>query len=376
MTSDGNAFHQVPEDKWKIESGLHRRRWNAPLLATGILCLASISSPVLMVVLPKMGLIDLRESQMFCSIDCAGLLVALAFRLVVLLLGSWALFFRRRPRTGLPRINIFETLISALIATLLVSFWLFYASHLGKEKDLVSYKGLVQFSTNLVDSLLFFHYLAVLVLEIRHRQTRFFVKVVRSPDGESRGFAMGPMSVQKAAALVLDKYYSEFPAFNPYLDDLLTGMKVRGHNRPGGGFKMYEIDGNLNVRNSELFWVHNSCCKFQDCGSTVVSAASNSRPLQHRHGIGHQEVFFDHERKAKKREARLLAAAEEAFTLIKRMGEEEEEEGKEDNLRKRLMTGEGLHFQQKVAIPPHPQWNLMRPPSQSFRPFRGLFRST
>ena len=46
--------------------------------------------------------------------------------------------------------------------------------------------------------------------------------MVRSPDGESRGFALGAMSVQMAAAAVLDKYYTEFPVHNPYLDRYVT----------------------------------------------------------------------------------------------------------------------------------------------------------
>ena len=46
--------------------------------------------------------------------------------------------------------------------------------------------------------------------------------MVRSPDGESRAFALGAMSVQMAAAAVLDKYYTEFPIHNPYLDRCMS----------------------------------------------------------------------------------------------------------------------------------------------------------
>ena len=82
-------------------------------------------------------------------------------------------------------------------------------------------------------------------------------QVVRSPDGESRGFSAGPMSVQRAAAWVLDKYYTEFPVYNPYLDRLVHpvggagGGGARGSRR---GFKMYDIDGhgnNINVRRNK-----------------------------------------------------------------------------------------------------------------------------
>lgn len=108
------------------------------------------------------------------------------------------------------------------------------------ETDRVDYKGLVQFASNLVDALLFVHYSAVLFFEIRHKSPQFYVKVLRSPDGESKGFAIGQMSVQRAAAWILDKYYTEFPIYNPFLDRL-TG------NRNRKGIKVYDIDGNANV---------------------------------------------------------------------------------------------------------------------------------
>ena len=55
-------------------------------------------------------------------------------------------------------------------------------------------------------------------------------------DGESKGFPIGEMSVQRAAAWVLDKYYTEFPIYNPYLDRVTS-------TRHRKGVKMYEIDG-------------------------------------------------------------------------------------------------------------------------------------
>ena len=49
---------------------------------------------------------------------------------------------------------------------------------------------------------------------------RFYVKVVRSPDGESRSYAIGQLSVQRAATWILEKYYTDFPVYNPYLERL------------------------------------------------------------------------------------------------------------------------------------------------------------
>ena len=72
------------------------------------------------------------------------------------------------------------------------------------------------------------------------RHAQYYVKVLRSLDGESKGFAIGQMSVQRAASWILDKYYTEFPIYNPFLD------RVNG-NRNRKGIKVYDIDGNGNV---------------------------------------------------------------------------------------------------------------------------------
>jgi hypothetical protein len=55
------------------------------------------------------------------------------------------------------------------------------------------------------------------------------------------------MSVQRAAAWVLDKYYSEFSIYNPYLDRVSA-------SRHRKGVKMYDIDGQsgINVRTRRI----------------------------------------------------------------------------------------------------------------------------
>ena len=209
-----------------------------PLMA-GFLSMLALVSPILMAGLPKFGLFGLRNSQLHCGVECDGMLVSLGFKLFTLAIGTWAVFYRN-PRSTLPRIHIYRALVCLLIVVFLVSFWLFYASHILKETERVEYTGLVQFALHLVDALLFVHYLALILIELRHKNPQFYVKVLRSPDGESKGFAMGQMSVQRAAAWILDKYYTEFPIYNPYLDRL-TGSRNRK------GIKVYDIDGNTNV---------------------------------------------------------------------------------------------------------------------------------
>ena len=110
------------------------------------------------------------------------MLVSLAFKLFTLAVGTWAVFFRR-PRATLPRIQIYRALVCTLIVVFLTSFWLFYVRHLVRHNfgmnvgHKVEYRELVQFALNLVDSLLFVHYLAVLLMELRHKQSEYYVKV-------------------------------------------------------------------------------------------------------------------------------------------------------------------------------------------------------
>lgn len=55
------------------------------------------------------------------------------------------------------------------------------------------YHGIVQFAVSLVDSLLFVHYLAVVLLELRHLQPCYSVCIIRSTDGETRYYNMGQL---------------------------------------------------------------------------------------------------------------------------------------------------------------------------------------
>ena len=63
---------------------------------------------------------------------------------------------------------------------------------------------------------------------------RFCIKIVRSPDGQSRTYSIGQLSIQRAAAWVLEKYYTDFSIFNPYLESYPDGGgSVNGHKSTG-----------------------------------------------------------------------------------------------------------------------------------------------
>lgn len=55
-----------------------------------------------------------------------------------------------------------------------------------------------------------------------------------------RWYSIGQLSVQRAAAWVLEKYYQDFPIYNPYLDRLPSKKK----NPANSSFKYYDVDGN------------------------------------------------------------------------------------------------------------------------------------
>ena len=59
---------------------------------------------------------------------------------------------------------------------------------------------------------------------------RFYIKIVRSPDGESRSYAIGQLSIQRAAVWVLEKYYTDFPIYNPYLEQLPASPRLTNGN--------------------------------------------------------------------------------------------------------------------------------------------------
>ena len=83
---------------------------------------------------------------------------------------------------------------------------------------------------------IFVKFLKILILFFR-----FYIKIVRSPDGESRSYAIGQLSIQRAAVWVLEKYYTDFPIYNPYLEQLpagsprMTNGKLMPPGAPGSG---------------------------------------------------------------------------------------------------------------------------------------------
>ena len=201
---------------------------------------------------PNWNILDdvvyLRYSQLKCEVDCDGLLISFSFKLLILAVGSWAVFYRP-PRASLPRIHLFRALLTLLLFVFLLSFWLFYGVRLYEQRRKIQYGDIVKYATSLLDSLLFLHYLALLLLELRHQAgPQYLVKVVRSPDGESRTFPLGKLSIQRAAAHILQQYYTSFPIYNPYLDTIPSKNRKPGSEN----YKYYDVDGMGNMLSDKV----------------------------------------------------------------------------------------------------------------------------
>lgn len=323
-TSEGS---QSMEDvgNWPMETdngiGFVCTRYFGTTIALG-LSFISFVSPLVMVVLPKIGFfpgltdnIALQPSQriqlLACTAECKGILLSLAFKLVLLAIGVWAVFLRPR-NSILPRIFVFRAMTLVILAVCIFSYWLFYivqiteaTKALAVGEEAIDYNALVSYVSSFADTLLFIHYIAVILMEIRHLEPVYYIKIVRSPDGESRSYSIGQLSIQRAAVWVLQKYYTEFPIYNPYLEKIPISKSQR---KAQSSIKFYEVDGSTNAPPGQARSTSGSC----GGGSTRRRDS----------GSAHNERYYEEaerERRVRKRRARLLCAAEDAFAHVRRV---------------------------------------------------------
>ncbi|CAH2046858.1 unnamed protein product, partial [Iphiclides podalirius] len=142
--------------------------------------------------------------------------------------------------------------------------------------------------------------------KVRHLEPVYYIKIVRSPDGASRSYAIGELSIQRAAVWVLQKYYTEFPIYNPYLEKVPISKSQR---KAQSSIKFYDVDGsNTNTASGQPRSAPGSC------------AGSGGRRRDS--GSAHNERYYEEAeraRRVRKRRARLLSAAEEAFAHVRRV---------------------------------------------------------
>eukprot|EP00063_Salmo_salar_P045491 XP_014020326.1 PREDICTED: vang-like protein 1 isoform X2 [Salmo salar] len=293
----------------RSEDGLGQgcRRY-APLalgLCVGLLVLAT---PLAFLVLPAV-LWPARLQA--CGSACEGLFLSVSCKLLILLLAVWAIFLRQA-RASLPRVCVYRALLTMLTLLLTISYWLFYGVRILDSQD-EDYQGIVQFAVSLVDSLLFVHYLAIVLLELRQLQPCYSLCVIRSTDGETRYYNLGQLSIQRAALSLLEFYYRDFPLHNPAL---LSASKHRAAKHLAG-LKVYTVDGPVNPAGSG----GSGGSQVGGQSRAMISAAARRRDATH------NELYYeeaDHDRRVRKRRARLVVAVEEAFIHVRRMQQEEQ----------------------------------------------------
>ncbi|KAK6315137.1 hypothetical protein J4Q44_G00146660 [Coregonus suidteri] len=292
------------------EDGLRQgcRRY-APLalgLCVGLLVLAT---PLAFLVLPAV-LWPARLQA--CGSACEGLFLSVSCKLLILLLAVWAIFLRQA-HASLPRVCVYRALLAILTLLLTLSYWLFYGVRILDSQD-EDYQGIVQFAVSLVDSLLFVHYLAIVLLELRQLQSCYSLCVIRSTDGETRYYNLGQLSIQRAALSLLEFYYRDFPLHNPAL---LSASKHRAAKHLAG-LKVYTVDGPGNLAGPAG---GSGGSQVGGHSRAMISAAARRRDATH------NELYYeeaDHDRRVRKRRARLVVAVEEAFMHVRRMQQEEQ----------------------------------------------------
>ncbi|XP_058810418.1 vang-like protein 2-B isoform X1 [Phymastichus coffea] len=313
------GIDQWPQDgKFSKVSWLHYFTKSLSL----IIFVAACTSPFIMVVLPKLGLLSdntaiytVQQKLMHtsCNVECKGCLLSIAFKIPLLGIGYWIVFYKSREDVT-PRLSLFRNGVIFFTFLCLSAYWLFYIvqiTELSKTVtlgNLTDYKSLVNYAVMFIDTLLAIHYIAVLLMEIRHLKAIYYVKVVRSPDGISHSFSMGQLTVQQAAVQILEKYYTEFPIYNPYLERIplsKTQKKAQPNN-----FKFYRVDDTNNVNSEEY--------RPPGIEGNQAILAAQAR----RRDSSHNERFYEeheYERRVRKRKARLITAVEEAFSHVQRI---------------------------------------------------------
>ena len=177
---------------------------------TGTISFISFFTPILMVLIPKFGGKSWPTEE--CETECQSLLISFTMRLLILLVGTWALFWRK-PQSNMPRVFKGRATVILILFILISVYWLFYVVRVIAIKE-SNYHVVVGFASNIIDCLIFIHYLAVVLVELRHLRSHYVVKIVRSPDGASSQFSVGPVSVQRLAIMCLNHYQTHFESYN------------------------------------------------------------------------------------------------------------------------------------------------------------------
>ena len=128
-------------------------------------------------------------------------------------MAQWAVLYKSSSSScHLPRLHLTKTCLLLSLLLLLSLYWAFYLSKFTKENiSNISYEDIVEFVSNYVTTVLYLHYLTVLVIIIRPSvASQFVIHIVRGEDGASSFLQIGNLLLQEAAGEVLTSYYQKY----------------------------------------------------------------------------------------------------------------------------------------------------------------------
>lgn len=267
------------------------------ILLSILLALFAVVSPIIFIIMPYIQYPDHNKQ---CGTSCIGMYITVGVKEIVLLFALWALYVRPT-KAFLPRLNVFKVGMMVLVYLVIICFWLFFAIHVIGVSG-INQEAIVNFAVSFLDSMLFLHYMALILLWIRPQEKVYTVSVIRNVDGMRRYYNIGQNSIQKAAVFCLERYYIDFTEYNPYMPRPASRTKINKL----AGLKFYDLDGKPDGSNLS-----------QQASKAVIAAAAAGRRREGRNDRFYEEQELD--RRIRKRKARLVAAAEEAFGHIARM---------------------------------------------------------
>ena len=131
-----------------------------------IVSVCSFLTPILFIVLPRLSVYkEWRVSD--CGLECEGLLIGIAFKMFVLLMGAWAML-ARRPRSLLPRMLDLRAILLFFMCIMNFSFWLFFAVRIMFEQIEVWFWNLQLEKRGYKKTKLFTFYLRCFNKKVKH----------------------------------------------------------------------------------------------------------------------------------------------------------------------------------------------------------------
>lgn len=262
-----------------------------------------------------------------CDTEMQSNILAVAIKLLILSVASYWIFWQKSrviyPRTHWPRV-----LSLGIMAFTTAVYWLFYAVNIIQKKG--KPETAVKFAGHVVDTLLYIHVVAIIVIETRVRspnsEKMFLCEVLRSTDGEQRFYNFNRMTIQEMAYQILCRYYVDFPLNNP------AALLVGGHSQKrkqardlNDSTTQNNTQANINISNKD-FKVYNVDAKGSNTDndtiveqSKQVIAAATAKKRENAHAAN--ERYYDSlewERHCRKRKSRLECSAEDAFSHVNR----------------------------------------------------------